>query len=192
MDILDIDTLYTDYVKEAQRIAGSDTSDTTRRLFAAATSIAAEHTDGHVVFLELYPRDHLLECIQEDAADKATLRRITIRYMSTVDEFKALMAVWHCSLPATGSSAGGALKEQDFLVWEEEASAKKEPRNPQLPDCLFIDGIEAIPSEHRQLLLALVSNTMDCINRCRKQQGRAPCQLILGSDQTQAADGEED
>ncbi|KAJ1961605.1 hypothetical protein GGI12_003159 [Dipsacomyces acuminosporus] len=151
--MFDIDALCTDYVKAAKNVAGHGATDTTRRLFVAAASIAAENTDTRIVFLELYPREHLVLSMQgECVADAAGLNRITIKYTSTVGQLKALMASWHCSLPSTGTAS--AYKERDFLIWDsegEETRLDKASNGAQIPDCLFIDGIDAIPSEDRQV-----------------------------------------
>ncbi|KAJ2082828.1 hypothetical protein H4R24_001286 [Coemansia sp. RSA 988] len=137
---LDIGALLTDHVKEAELITGSEAGQVSHHMFSKAVS---ESLHGRVVFVECNPRQILLDNIDSEyKVDALGLERISVKYVTSADMLRALLAAWHCTLE-TGQQG---LTEKDFLLADKEIDGSK---GVHLPDYIFIDGIDAIASEKR-------------------------------------------
>ncbi|KAJ1642673.1 hypothetical protein LPJ64_005498 [Coemansia asiatica] len=152
---VDVEALFADYVRDARIETGATSCELSRRLFMEASALAAEDTGLHLAFIECRPRDHLVASIDGEAAsDSSGLGRVAIKYATTPDMFRALMAAWHCGAV---QRAEAAYTESDFLIWRPETKTKgSSSRNSQgrlggfgTPDYMFIDGLDEIADEDR-------------------------------------------
>ncbi|KAJ1946239.1 hypothetical protein EC988_005583 [Linderina pennispora] len=139
---LDIDDLCADYVQSAEVVHGTSEVAVTQQLFTLSAEMAASADTASVVFLEVHPCDHLASSISQIEVNGTGLDRITIKYLTSGIQLKALLATWHRLAPAAQSRA---YTEQDFLTW----SASERTEESDAPDCLVIDGFDVLSSENR-------------------------------------------
>ncbi|KAJ2804858.1 hypothetical protein H4R21_001473, partial [Coemansia helicoidea] len=143
----DFDALLADHVRDAELVTGGDARSVSRQMLAQAAAAVSEGPGRQVVLIECNPRAELLAEIGHSLPASARgLDRLAIKYLSSAAMLRALLAAWHCGAGAgAGVGAPGALTESDFLVWSASGSSEC-AGDMRLPDCLFIDGIDAIAS----------------------------------------------
>ncbi|KAJ2816435.1 hypothetical protein GGI24_005724 [Coemansia furcata] len=144
---VDIDAMCSDYVKKAEIITGVSESDVSRLLFVKAVAIAVEGAeDMQILMIECQSRDHLVASIHDEAiVDPLGLDKVVIKYTSTFDMLRALLAAWHCGLAADETPKETMDSEVGFLVWDE--GERVERKDVTTPDYLFIDGIGTVTSD---------------------------------------------
>ncbi|KAJ2169585.1 hypothetical protein IW139_002711 [Coemansia sp. RSA 353] len=140
---LDIEALLADRVNDAELITSDSVSDVSRQMFSRAAAAVAESTDKHAVFIECGPRDLFKGSIAKARiANDSGLDRIMVKYVTSADMLRALLASWHCTL-----SDERTLSENDFLVWSDPHDTTRS--NTITPDYIFVNGIDAIASTYR-------------------------------------------
>ncbi|KAJ1816300.1 hypothetical protein LPJ56_002388, partial [Coemansia sp. RSA 2599] len=109
-----MDALFADYVRDARIESGASSQRLSRQLFMEAAALAAEDAGLQLAFIECRPREHLVASIDGEAvADPGGLGRIAIKYATTADMFRAVMAAWHCG--TAQRTTGATYTESDFL-----------------------------------------------------------------------------
>ncbi|KAJ1892119.1 hypothetical protein LPJ66_006530 [Kickxella alabastrina] len=146
---VDIDALFADYVKDAQIESGLNSSEISRRLFVKAAALAAENSDLQITFIECRSREHLVKSIGvEPIVDHSGLDRISIKYVTSPDMFRALFAAWHCG----AEQQTRTYSESDFLIWNATLESNSSPAVTDAvwaPDYMLIDGFDAVADESR-------------------------------------------
>ncbi|KAJ2716386.1 hypothetical protein H4R19_000683 [Coemansia spiralis] len=175
----DLDALLADHVRDAELVTGCDAASVSEQMLGRAAAMS-EPPGTQVVLIECNPRGALLCGICRTLPSSARgLERIAIKYVTSANVLRAMLAAWHCCADA-GACAASALTERDFLVWDPDR-APESSVDTRLPDCLLIDGIDAIASpESMPSLWALMNSVMDYINRQRRAQDKPPCRLVIG------------
>ncbi|KAJ2598619.1 hypothetical protein GGF39_002578 [Coemansia sp. RSA 1721] len=182
---VDVNVLFADYVRDARIESGSSSQGISRRLFMEAAALASNDAGLRLAFIECRPRDHLVASIEGEAAAAAWpgLEQVAVKYATTPDMFRALMAAWHCGTAQTATTA--AYTESEFLIWRPETDGEAGQGATGgfgEPDYMFIDGLDAIADENSMWRLwAITNSALDHINRAREARGDSnKCALVVG------------